>query len=455
MAAAVRTIAFGLLGCVVGCSSVSTGAEDAASAETAGGKHVAPAVEARAACPAPFDTNRPVAGENTGFVAGGQSRRFQLLLPPSSFTGPRPLVFAFHGTTENGARFIARAKLTELTQRGFIVVAPDANNNGSFWPVWDAMRASGTEGQPNPDIELFDRLVSCTSAHYSVDKDRIFAVGHSAGGIFTNRLLRTRSSVLAGGIAASGLFDFTGDGGATPEEPLLAIVTWGGDNDTYRGTTPTGVHVPAFSFVEQASLASKHYASQRGSHVRCRGDNLGHAWLPLNSWFADLMMAHPKNGPRLTTLPPPPAGSPVSCSTEPYDLAPLPNVVCGAGARVGCHETCQLFADCAVENRTVGPSLATELQSVGFTSSSCGSCVQRCDAAATTSSDALALSCFRDRGEAAQCRPGIEGASPLFQAVNACCKDRADSRLCVDLCTTLNANSAARAFFPTCQQIAH
>jgi hypothetical protein len=84
-----------------------------------------------------------------------------------------------------------------------------------------------------------------------------------------------RSSVFAGGIVASGVFDFTEPTPVPASETLGAmtvIVTWGGDNDKYAGSTPSGVSVPAFSFVEQASLASKYYAAEPNvDQVQCRG----------------------------------------------------------------------------------------------------------------------------------------------------------------------------------------
>ena len=414
-------------------------------------------VEPATACPAAFTGSGkgPKAGANTGFSVAGQNRAFKLLVPPSSFTGPRPLFLAFHGTGETGASFINRADLTELSARGFLVVAPNAVGNGSFWPVWDAMRMPGTESAKNKDVELFDKLVTCMAAHYEVDKNRIFAGGHSAGGIFTNRLLRSRSEVLAGGIAASGVFDFTRSGSTAALGPMLSIVTWGGDNDQYSGTTPNGVTVPAFNFVEQASLASKHYSAQADvAHVRCRGSNVGHAWLPLNDWFADLMLAHPKGTPVSSfTMPAVPASARAACTTDAYELAPLPDMTCSAGTRSGCQAACQLFADCAVENRTVGPSISSELSAIGFTQTSCTGCVQKCDAGANGPDDATVLSCFQQSQSAATCGAGIEGAMPLFQTVNVCCGGKKGSKLCVDLCTTLLGNSAASAFFPACKAL--
>jgi predicted esterase len=430
---------------VLACSSTPSESENE-SAVTGG---PAP-FDAMGICPAPYDARPPVRGQNRGYSVAGQSRSFVLLPPEGGFTGPRPVLFAFHGTSETGARFVARAKLYELAARGFIVIAPDAVGNGSYWPVWDAMRSSAEESRPNADLALVDSLLACTARHFEVDPNRIFAAGHSAGGIFTNRVLRSRSHIFAGGIPASGLFDLTG--GPAPLEPTLAIVTWGGDNDSYRGTTPGGVTTPFFSFVEQASLASKYYASQPNvAHVRCRGNDLGHAWLPLNGWFADVLLSRPKGATGPLVLPPIPANAPVRCSTDPYELAPLPDVVCASTPRAGCTEACQLFADCAAENRTVGPSIATELRQIGFTNGSCGTCPAKCDAAATTQDDRTALACFARRQAAAQCKPGIEGAGPLYDTVNECCRGVPGSTFCKNVCRSLLANEAASAFFPTCR----
>jgi len=404
-------------------------------------------------CPAPYDARPPAAGENRGFVAAGQSRSFVLLLP-QGFSGPRPVLFAFHGTSETGARFVARAKLADFAARGFIVIAPDAVGNGSLWPVWDGMRKPETEAAANPDLALVDSLLACTATHFSVDRRRIYAAGHSAGGIFTNRVLRSRSNVFAGGIVGSGVFELTGRNDATLE-PTLAIVTWGGDNDTYRGTTPSGVTTPFFSFVEQASLASRYYDAQPNvGHVRCRGNDIGHAWLPLNGWFAEVLLSRPKGSTGALALPAVPSSAPVRCSTQPYELPALPDVTCTSAPRAGCTQACQLFADCGAENRTVGPSIADELRALGFGNGTCGTCPAKCDATETTDQDRVALACFARKQAAAQCRPGIEGASPLYAAVNECCEGVPQSTFCTNVCRALLGNEAASAFFPTCQSFA-
>lgn len=406
------------------------------------------------ACPDAYRASAPVSGLNTGFVVAGQSRELVLILPPASFTGPRPLFIGFNGTSENGTKFATRAKLADFADKGFIVVVPSSVGNGSYWPIWDAMRAPGKEGGANKDLDLFDALVGCTSAHFSVDKKRIYVGGHSAGGIFTNKVLRARSNVVAGGIIGSGVFSLTSSGASAPMDATFALVTWGGDNDRYRGTTPNGVNVPEFSFVEQASLASTYYEAQPAvTQAHCRGNDLGHAWLPINSWFIDALLAHPK-GAAAAPLPPVPAGAPVVCSDAAYQVPPLPAVTCGASTTPGCRAACQLTADCVVENRTVGTVMKPQITAFGFAGTSCGGCVTRCEQSGSSASNTAALSCFQQAQASAQCGGGIEGAFPMMTAVDTCCKGRTDSTFCVGLCTSINQNGAASAFFPVCQTIA-
>jgi hypothetical protein len=407
-----------------------------------------------ASCPASYQKTAPVSGLNKDFLVSGQSREFVLLLPPASFTGPRPLFIGFNGTSENGTKFATRAKLADFAAKGFIVVVPSSVGNGSFWPIWDAMRAPGKEGGANKDLELFDALVGCTAAHFSVDKKRIFVGGHSAGGIFTNKVLRSRSNVVAGGIVGSGVFSLTSNGTTAPLDPLFVLVTWGGDNDAYKGTTPSGVNVPEFSFVEQASLASKYYEAQPAvQQAYCRGNDLGHAWLPINGWFIDALLAHPKGG-AAAPLAPVPSGAPVVCSDSAYEVPPLAPISCGASATAGCQASCQLMADCIGENRTVGTVMKPQLADFGITPTSCTGCISLCQQNGSGAANAAVLSCFQQAEATAQCGGGIEGSFPLMAAVDTCCKGRTDSTFCVGLCTSIAKNDAAAAFFPVCKSIA-
>jgi poly(3-hydroxybutyrate) depolymerase len=411
-------------------------------------------------CPSKFAGAAPKEGVNTGFEASGQDREFVLILPDDT-SAPRPLLVGFNGTGEDGEAFATRAKLADFAAKGFIVLAPSSNGNGETWPIWDSLRQPGKENDENPDLEYFDSLVKCVAGHHPIDKNRIYVAGHSAGGIMTNHVLQRRSSFLAGGIPASGVFSLTSPDPQATLDPMFVIVTWGGDNDKYSGTAG-GVSVGGFNFVTEASLASKYYdAEENVAEINCRGNDIGHAWLSgLNDWFADQLLAHPKGWsgkgqPDLATGVP--AAGKAVCKDEAYAGPDTVDVVCGNSTTDGCKEACQLMADCAVENGTVGPTLSAQLQQIGFSgtkNSNCGGCVSKCEEKATTASDDAALACFKQHFATAECSQGINGAYPFITAVNECCADRSDSPYCVEICTAINTSSSAKSFFGTCATIA-
>ena len=408
-----------------------------------------------AACPAAFQ-NPPAAGQNVGFDSGGQSRSFLLALPDAAqFPGPRPTFVLFNGTGESGQAIYNRISGADYAAAGFIVIAPDSIGNGTLWPVWDGLRESGQENAPNLDLDYFDQLLDCIAAHYEVDNKRLYVGGHSAGGIFTNYLVRRRSDVLAGAIPASGVFDLTAPAPVAPLSPVAVAVTWGGDNDVWGGNSGGGVSVPAFNFVEQAALASQYYEQEAAvEQTWCRGDNLGHAWLPANAWLIDFLLGHPKG--LATGGPWAPAsneGAGFKCSQDAAPLPPQKQVVCATSTTAGCQTYCQFLGDCAAENATIEPVLGPQLDTLGFgppNHTDCGGCVPKCEGDAKDASDATVLSCFESEFAAATCGPGISGAQPLIDASNKCCAGQTASGVCTTLCQAIKTNSAAAVLFTSC-----
>lgn len=407
------------------------------------------------ACPPAFQAGAPAAGNNGSFDVAGQTRSFFLILPDPSFEGPRPLFLAFNGTGESGPSFSQRAKLQDFADKGFIVLAPSSAGNGTVWPVWDAMNAPGEDSPDNKDLAFIDMLVPCTAAYYPIDQNRLYLGGHSAGGIMSNYVLQRRSAVFAGGIVASGVFSLTQPPTPAPLEPLFALVTWGGDNDAYSGGTGE-VSVPTINFVEQAAIASAFYEAEPNvGQANCRGDNFGHAWLDgANAWMADQLLLHPKGLPGSGDLTVDPAPAPgVTCSADPYTFEGGLTVLCPGSTTAGCNATCQLFADCAVENATVGPILAPQLTALGFSGSEntdCTGCVTNCEETAVQPADAGVLACIQDFADSATCGPGIDGALPAIDAINECCVGQSASAYCVEVCTVLLQNTATTSFLPTC-----
>jgi poly(3-hydroxybutyrate) depolymerase len=415
---------------------------------------VAIVADAATQCPGAFATTAPVEGSNLDFVSAGQSRDFFLILPPASFEGPRPLFVALNGTSENGPRFSARANLADFAARGFVVVAPSSNMNGRVWPIWDDMRHADDHDRPNADLAYFDELVQCLAGHFPIDANRIYVGGHSAGGIMTNAIVQRRSEMLAGAIVGSGVFDLTSPPDAMPLDELFVIVTWGGPQDSYSGGV--GVRVPEINFVEQASTASQYYASQPGvGHARCSIDRGGgHYWLdPLNDWFVDRLLEHPKGVPGAGgTVPASPVEG-VTCTSEPFVYTNDVTVTCEAAPAGSCRETCQFMGDCIVENATVGPVFGPQLEMLGFEGTECGGCVTHCEAMAVRAGDASVMECMLERQSAARCAAGIAGALPLVNAIEGCCNGRTDSGWCMDTCGIIMTNSAAASFFPNCEAL--
>lgn len=410
--------------------------------------HLSSATVAAAGCPAGWPAFSP--GWNRGLSVAGQSRSVFVLPPTGPAEGAPPLLVAFNGTTEDGQRFARRAHLQDFADRGFLVLSPSSAGNGEFWPVWDGLRARGREGEPNPDVELFDALVACAVEHHGADADRVYALGHSAGGIFTNHLVQRRSEVLAGVIVGSGLYSQTRPEPPVPMAPTTVVITWGGGNDRWSGRAG-GAAVDQISFASEAAVAGAAYAAQEGvGVVSCSGQELGHAWLTdLNPWFIDLLLARPHGRDADQPLPALPAGARARCQAGPVSDAPTVGLVCPESAVPGCTHACQQIADGAATNRTVGAVLKGELKDLGFGEGSCGGCVSTCEALATTPADAQGLACWVQQPVVDRAVGGLGGALPLVDAIDTCCGPN-DGAWCRTLCGELRGNLAARAYVPGC-----
>ncbi|MFQ5874574.1 MAG: alpha/beta hydrolase family esterase [Dehalococcoidia bacterium] len=249
------------------------------------------------ACPGRFKSEAPKPGRNYGFLSAGQDRAFFLTLPEDLPEGPAPLVFLFNGTGETGWGITLRTGLHRTAKGQFILVAPYSNGNGHIWPVWDSY--TRPRSSPNPDLVFFDDLLQCLAAHFQIDANRIYATGHSAGGIFTHYLSQRRSNVLAAVAPASADF-----GGTTPRpfeglEEMAVLVIWGGKSDYWSGSvvgaSGTEFSVTRYEYDPQARHAIQFYQQYEGVVVGCNGEDTGHSWISrLNPFIWRFFEAHPK-----------------------------------------------------------------------------------------------------------------------------------------------------------------
>lgn len=159
----------------------------------------------------------------TMLVAGVQ-RKYLLHIPAGYDTIRRaPLVIVLHGHGESAENFEKYTGMSvKADQEGFIAVYPQALGDPSDWHT-------AIDGpRKRDDIEFVRRLISLLERRYRIDHRRIYAAGHSNGGIMTYRLASTLSDRIAAiGVTAGsiGMVDSLGDTLriAPPPHPVSVI----------------------------------------------------------------------------------------------------------------------------------------------------------------------------------------------------------------------------------------
>ncbi|CAN0175066.1 unnamed protein product, partial [Phaeothamnion confervicola] len=107
---------------------------------------------------------------------------------------------------------------------GFIVVYPDGVGNGpnaDQQRTWNGGACCGIAARTNvDDVAFIDQLITQLEADFPIDADRVFAAGHSNGGILAYRLACELPDRIASiGVQSSALeID-----ACTPDQPVSAI----------------------------------------------------------------------------------------------------------------------------------------------------------------------------------------------------------------------------------------
>ncbi len=128
----------------------------------------------------------------TTFTVAGVERTAILVVPEAYRSDrPIPLLFAFHGRTNDNARLRGYLGLEQAAATPTIFVYPAARRErGGF--TWAAPDGHG------PDLALFDQLSAALERSYCIDRSRVFLVGHSLGASFANNLACARAEAVAG-----------------------------------------------------------------------------------------------------------------------------------------------------------------------------------------------------------------------------------------------------------------
>lgn len=141
-------------------------------------------------------TGRVSAGEpgdqRIEIQVGARTRSF-LLHVPAKLVAPVPLVIAFHGGGGNASGYQKSTGLDRVADRaGFAVAYPDGTGKrtGSRrFLTWNAGDCCGAaQQQDSDDVGFTLALIDESAERLPIDRDRIYATGHSNGAMMTYRV---------------------------------------------------------------------------------------------------------------------------------------------------------------------------------------------------------------------------------------------------------------------------
>lgn len=155
----------------------------------------------------------------------GLLHAFFMTVRDSLPAGPVPLLGGLHGGTGWGEQFQRQSGFDELAEtNGFLAVFPDGvglGQNADLFRTWNGGYCCGAAvKQDVDDVAFIVALIDAIVAEYDVDVDRIFAAGHSNGGIMSYRLACELSDrIVAIGLQAGSL----GIDECSPSKPVSVL----------------------------------------------------------------------------------------------------------------------------------------------------------------------------------------------------------------------------------------
>jgi polyhydroxybutyrate depolymerase len=169
---------------------------------------------------------------NGTIVHDGIVRSYKLYIP-SIYSGNTvvPLLFNFHGYTSNSNEQMFYGDFRNIADTAnFLVVHPQGtldNTNTTHFNV-------GWGGSTVDDVGFTEALIDSLSAAYSIDQNRIYAVGMSNGGFMSFQLACDLSAKIAavGSVTGSMTPSTLGDCNASHPMPIIQI------HGTTDGTVP-------------------------------------------------------------------------------------------------------------------------------------------------------------------------------------------------------------------------
>ena len=226
-------------------------------------------------------------------VNGSAKRSYILHVPPSYSTGnAMPLMIALHGHSWTAARFRDTTKLDQIADlNNFIVAYPDGEFNS--WNAGNCCNVSGTN-----DVDFLSGLVDSITSKYSIDKSRVWALGHSNGGMMAYRTACEISEKITAIAVGGGIFAAFS---CSPKKALSVILMHGSADETLPITGTVWGPGPLLSAAKYAGYAgcsttsSITWTCTNGSQIQVNIENgVGHY---SQSWWTEMtnfLLAHPR-----------------------------------------------------------------------------------------------------------------------------------------------------------------
>lgn len=189
---------------------------------------------------------------NKTITMDGSERTYSVNLPPDYYetSSAFPLVIAMHGGGGSADQFESTSGLTEkANDAGFIVVYPEGLQGSGLLKVrtWNAgICCGGASSKQVDDVKFIGVLIDQVINTYNVDPKKVYATGHSNGGMMSYRLACEMSDRIAA-IAVSGCSMVTTACNPSRPVPILHMHSALDEMIPYQGgigTGLTGVYFP-------------------------------------------------------------------------------------------------------------------------------------------------------------------------------------------------------------------
>ncbi|MDO8389680.1 MAG: PHB depolymerase family esterase [Actinomycetota bacterium] len=214
----------------------------------------------------------PLRGDADGYTIDqhlrtpdGRDRLYHLHVPSDLPAGPVPLLIALHGGMGSGVQFEENSGFDAIAEReGFLVVYPDGVGVGlqeNRLRTWNAGYCCGPSARDGiDDVTFIAMVINAVAADHDIDPDRVFAAGHSNGGIMAYRL----ACELSGRIAAVGLqAGSLGIDDCAPEQPVSLLHLHGSADTNHPIDGGPGAGVAGVDF-RSARTSVRDYAQLVG-----------------------------------------------------------------------------------------------------------------------------------------------------------------------------------------------